>query len=132
VIGIDTNVLVRFLTDDDHAQALAARDLLEARSGSDPAHISLIVLVETLWVLQGSYGYSRADACSLVARMLAVDGFRFERRRVVERAVDLAQTGGLDLPDALIAVSNDAAGCAETLTFDRRAARIPGMVLMKP
>jgi predicted nucleic-acid-binding protein len=127
VIGIDTNVLVRFLTNDDPGQAQAAKRLLAARTADDPAYVSLIVLVEALWVVQRAYGYSREGTYSLVEQMLSVDSLRFERAKVVDQAVRIAQNGGFDLPDVLIAVINSHAGCATTQTFDRRAARIPGM-----
>jgi predicted nucleic-acid-binding protein len=131
VIGIDTNVLIRFLTDDDHAQALAAKRLLEARTAADPAYVSQIVLVEALWVLRSSYGLSAADANSLVAKLAAIDTLRFEKPKLVEQALQMAEEDGFDLPDVLIALSNGQAGCGETRTLDRRAARIPGMALLE-
>jgi predicted nucleic-acid-binding protein len=118
--------LVRFLTNDDRSQALAAKHLLEARTPADPAYVNIIVLVEALWVLQHSYRCSRTDV-SLIVQMLAIDQFRFEKAPLVAQAVRIAVQDDLDLPDTLIATLNDAAGCTETRTFDRCAARIPGM-----
>jgi predicted nucleic-acid-binding protein len=131
VIGVDTNVLVRWLTNDDQTQAEVAKRLLEARSAEDPAYVSVIVLVETLWVLRSVFDYPRSQIPPLVEQMLAVSSLRFEQARLVERAARLAQEGDFDFPDTLIAVLNGAAGCADTRTFDRKAARIPGMAPVK-
>jgi predicted nucleic-acid-binding protein len=127
VTGIDTNVLVRFLTNDDPRQAPVAKRLIEARTAAQPAYVNLIVLVETLWVLRRTFAYPGAEVCALVSRLIATEAFRIEKPRLVEQAVKAAQEGGFDLPDTLIALLNGAAGCGETWTFDRGAAAIPGM-----
>jgi predicted nucleic-acid-binding protein len=128
VIGLETNVLVRFLTNDDRDQALAAKHLLENRTATDPAYVNLIVLVETLWVLRRAYAYSGADARQLVAKLLAKGTLRFERARLIEKALATSEQYETDLPDTLIAMLNSESGCAGTVTFDQRATRIPGMV----
>jgi predicted nucleic-acid-binding protein len=130
VTGVDTNVLVRFLTNDDPAASPKAKRWLEARSEAEPAFIGLIVLVEALWVLRSGYGYGRADSRALVRRLLALGQVRIEHSGLVARALDAAEAGDFDLPDALIAATHQQAGCGGTVTLDRKAARIPGMEML--
>ena len=127
MIGIDTNVLVRFLTNDDPVASPKAQRWLTGRTTAEPAYIGLIVLVETLWVLCGAYGYSCAASRDLVRRLLDVDQVRVEQAGLVARALDMADADDYDLPDVLIALTHQRAGCAETVTLDRKASRIPGM-----
>ncbi|MDR0592710.1 MAG: PIN domain-containing protein [Bifidobacteriaceae bacterium] len=127
MIGIDTNVLVRFLTNDDPVASPKAQRWLTGRTTAEPAHIGLIVLVETLWVLRSAYGYGRAASRDMVRRLLDVGQVRVEQAGLVASALDLADADDLDLPDVLIALTHQRAGCALTVTLDRKASRIPGM-----
>jgi predicted nucleic-acid-binding protein len=130
VIGLDTNVLVRFLVQDDPEQAVAATALISGLTETDPGFVGREVLVELVWVLERAYDLPRGD----IAR--ALDGLLEARELVVEAAdraaiaVDRYRTGGPGFSDQMIALAGQGAGCLETVTFDRKAAGLPGMRLL--
>jgi predicted nucleic-acid-binding protein len=122
VIGVDTNVVVRLLVGDDEAQQRAARDYLKRRSSrDDPAWVNRVVIVETVWVLEQSYRYTRAQVVGALERLLDTAELSFENHDLVRGAV-AAYRKGAGFADALVAAGNAAAGCSTTITFDARAA----------
>jgi predicted nucleic-acid-binding protein len=133
VIGIDTNVLVRYVVQDDPRQAAAATHFIEATLSSDePGWIASIVLCEFVWVLDAAYGYARNLIAATLQRLFEVDRFRLEASSLAWRALD-AYRDGVDFADALIALGNEHAGCDYTATFDRGAARLrQAKVLTRP
>ena len=121
MIGLDTNVLLRFLVKDDDRQAeRSARAIRHAVSRREPIVVSAIVLVETVWVLSSSYKYSRAEIGGTLAEILDADGFEIPDRDAVRAAVEEYRTTKADFADCLIGRLNQRAGCRDTLTFDRR------------
>lgn len=130
MIGVDTNVLVRHLTQDDPAQSRAATRFFAARTADDPAYISLVALVETVWVLRRAYGIEAAAVTRVIRGLLSVREVVVPAPDVVRRAVDDAEQAGTDLADAIIAHLAVAAGADGTVTFDRRAAELPAMRLL--
>ncbi|HJP99779.1 MAG TPA: type II toxin-antitoxin system VapC family toxin [Rhodanobacteraceae bacterium] len=131
MIGLDTNVLVRYIVRDDAHQAAAATRFLEGTLGAQhPGFIDNIVLCELFWVLESGYGYTRADITATLQRLLEVDRFRFEAPELAWQALDACRNGA-DFADALLARINEVAGCDYTATFDQRAAtRIEPMRLL--
>lgn len=131
MIGIDTNVLVRYIVRDDARQAAAATRFLEVTLGvQHPGFIGNVVLCELFWVLENGYGYARANIAATLQRLLEIDRFRFETPELAWQALD-AYRHGADFADALLARINEAAGCEYTATFDQRAAtRIEPMRLL--
>jgi predicted nucleic-acid-binding protein len=129
--GLDTNVLVRYLAQDDPAQSARATRLIEKElSDREPGFIGLVVLVETCWVLRRLYGATAAELRETVRDLLDTRQFVIEQRTVVLRAVArLADSAG-DIADALIAEGAVEAGCTRTLTFDKQGTRV-GMELLK-
>jgi predicted nucleic-acid-binding protein len=130
VIGLDSNVLLRYLTADDPVESPAARAVLAARTAGDPAYISLVTLAETVWSLRSAYGLDRAGVNRIVGALAASDTVVLQEREAVEAALAEATATGADLLDALIAALGRRAGCDDTVTFDRRAAAIAGMRLV--
>ena len=129
--GLDTNVLVRYLAQDDAAQSARATRLIERElSEREPGHIGLVVLVETCWVLKRLYGATAAELRETVRDLLDTRQFVIEQRTVVLRAVTRLGDGAGDLADALIAEGAVEAGCARTVTFDKQGVR-QGMELLK-
>jgi predicted nucleic-acid-binding protein len=123
VIGIDTNVLVRYLTDDDHEMADRAERLLDQECHPDnQAFINAVVLCETAWVLGRRYRYSRAQIVAVIAALLRVPSIAVEHGELVEDALDLYRYSNVDFTDVLIGVINRRSGGAITATFDRKAA----------
>ncbi len=131
MIGLDTNILVRYLAQDEPVQSARATRLIDTQlSEREPGYISLIVLVETCWVLKRLYGASPSELRDTVQELLQVRQFVIEQRPVVQRALMRLGKQPGDLADALIAELAAQAGCTHTLSFDRDAKRV-GMQLLR-
>lgn len=131
MIGLDTNVLVRFLVRDDAAQAERAKALIDDLHAAAPGFISLAVLVELIWVLRGTYAISTPDIEGVLERLLDANSFVLQEADLVRRA-PRSTAAATDLADALIVELGLAAGCTSTVTFDRAAAWSAGMTLLLP
>lgn len=130
MIGIDTNVLVRFLVDEQSEQSRSARKFLGERTAESPAYISAVVLAETVWVLNSRMKYPMAAIVQVLQDLLAADGLLIEYTEELDALFSRGDVSG-DLPDHLIAWAARRAGCGHTVTFDKAAARrIPGMELL--
>ena len=130
MIGLDTNVLVRYVMQDDPRQSAKANRVIDALTQENPGFLSLIVLVEFVWVLESCYdldrgGVSRAMESILRSRELCVD-----RVDLVTQALRVFQSGKADFADCLIARICSASSCDQTLTFDADAATFAGMTLI--
>jgi predicted nucleic-acid-binding protein len=120
MIGLDTNVLVRLLTEDDPVQFRAAKRLLVAHEGEAGAFfVNDMVLTEVVWVLCRLYSYSSSEALVAIESLLASDAFAFEDRAMVAQAYAICREQGTDFADTLIALKNVARGCDQTATFDK-------------
>lgn len=119
--GLDTNVLVRYLTDDDPVQARrAAAWIGTAVARGEDCFVSAIVLCEVTWVLRGAYDVSKSDLLLTLDRLLATARFVIGDKDVVRTAVDAYRAGRADFADYVIGALNRKAGCGKTVTFDRR------------
>ena len=119
--GLDTNVLVRYLTDDDPVQSKRAADLIAtATTRGERCFISAVVLCELAWVLRGAYRVSQADLILTFDRILATAQFLVGDKDVVRRALDAYRSGRADFADYVIGALHLEAGCRKTVTFDRR------------
>lgn len=128
--GLDTNVLVRFMTQDDATQFAKAVRVMEALTPDQPGFISLTAITELAWVLESGYAMTRRDIAHALRRLNESLEIRVEGAVAVRKAINLYESRVIDIADCLIASSGDAAGCIHTLTFDRKAARIEGMRLI--
>ena len=131
MIGLDTNVLVRYIMQDDAKQAKLATKLVEALTEQAPGFISLVTIVELSWVLESAFGLSRSQIVAVVQRLMAVDVFKLDRVSVVAAAVRAYGEGKADIADYLIERSCAHFGCTRTMTFDKTAAKSSGMVLIQ-
>ncbi len=128
MIGLDTNVLVRYLAQDDRAQAAVATTLIENQcSIESPGFVGLVVLAEVVWVSESSYAASRTDVAEIVKRLLSIRQLVVQDAEVVWQALRQFESGRADFADCLIRRGAEAAGCDKTMSFDRRA----GMTLLK-
>ena len=126
MIGLDTNVLVRYLMQDDAAQARLASIAIESAAGrGERLRLSAITLCELVWVLESAYRQTRADVARALAQIVRTTDFEVEHADHVRKAVEQYRTTPADFADALIGLMNEAAGCDHTLTFDRSLRRIP-------
>jgi predicted nucleic-acid-binding protein len=127
VIGLDTNLLVRLVVEDDKVQSARVRALLEAHAHERGRfYVNQIVLVEAFWVLRSVYRYRKPDLLRFLNKILGNAGLVIEADAQVETALFLYQHGSADFADCLIGAKNLAAGCETTITFDETAAEIPG------
>ena len=125
MIGLDTNILVRYLAQDDPVQSPQATLIMERRlTENRPGFISLITMVETVWVLDRVYGLSNAKIAAAVERMLQADTLFVQNEQEVFTAATALKTGSGSFSDALIGPLGRWAGCETTLTFDKKAARL--------
>ncbi len=125
MIGLDTNVLVRYLTQDDPVQSPRATRIIERLLTEDrPGFISLVTIAETVWVLDRVYGLSALEIARAVERILQADTLMVQNEQEVLIATVILRTGAGSFSDALIGAVGSWAGCSSTLTFDRRAARL--------
>jgi predicted nucleic-acid-binding protein len=132
VIGLDTNVVVRFLAQDDEIQSPIASRLMSRLSKRRPGFISAVVLAEITWVLSRAYKASREDIANAVEGLLRSAELVIENADAAYRALGLYRlAGGLDFADAFIAQTAALAGASEIVTFDRRAASEAGMRLLR-
>lgn len=131
MIGLDTNVLVRYFVQDDARQsALAARLVERQLDRAAPGHVSLVALAELVWVMRTRYQASRELVVDIVSRLLGDDRFVVQASSQVWAALDAYRNSVIDFGDTLIAALDRAAGCAHTVSFDRRASRLPGIVML--
>ena len=127
MIGLDTNVLVRYLTQDDQAQSRQATELIEQRlSEENPGFISVVAMVEMAWVLERSYQLAAAEIATAIERVLQAAELIVESEQEVFTALIALRQGQGSFADALIGALGHRAGCSVIVTFDRKALRLAG------
>lgn len=130
MIGLDTNVLVRYVMQDDEVQSPVATRLIESLTPERPGFVTIVATIETAWVLARAYRLTREQ----IAR--AIDALLRSREIVVDDAADVVQalrmfeSGSADFADCLLERRASRAGCERTVTFDTRAAKTAGMTLL--
>lgn len=130
MIGLDTNILVRYLTQDDPVQSAKATEILERRlTEKNPGFVSIVAMVETVWVLDRAYFLTAQEIATAIERLLQVDVLAIENEQEVFTAMVVLKQGRGSFADALIAELGARVGCTRTLTFDRKATRLPSFEL---
>ena len=128
MLALDSNVLVRYVVEDDPGETKVAAELIESvLSASEPAFVSLVVVCEVAWVLRSGYGFKPAQVRETLSRLSNACQLTFENAEIVDRALS---EGRHDPADMIIHELGRAAGCSETVTFDRRFARAEGVRLL--
>ena len=130
MIAIDTNVLVRYLVDDDPGQAEVARTLLAELTSERQGFICREVIVELSWVLDRAYGFSRDQVSSVIQELAATEELSVEAADDVVRAAEECRQGGTGFSDRMIAAAARRSGATAIYTFDRRAARLSEVTLL--
>ncbi len=130
MIGLDTNIVVRYLAQDDPVQSPWATEIFEHRlTPENPGFVSIVAMVETVWVLDRVYGLADEEVAIAIERMLQADVLVVENEQEVFIAMIALKEGHGSFADAVIAALCAKAGCIRTLTFDRQALRLPGFEL---
>ena len=131
MIALDTNVLVRYLVDDDAQQAEAARVLLTGLTAERPGFVCREVTVELAWVLQRACGFSRDRIATVLEELIATEELEFEAVDDVARAAFSFRRGGAGFSDLMIVAAAKRRGANPLYTFDRQAAQLEGVVLLE-
>lgn len=129
--GLDTNILVRYLTQDDPLQSRKATELIERRFTPErPGFISLVAMAETVWVLGSVYELPDREIADTVERLLQADSFLVQNEQEVFTAMIALRQGRGSFADALIGALGAWAGCDSTFAFDKKALRLAGFELL--
>ena len=129
MLGIDTNVLVRFLVRDQEAQFEKARKLIKREvAARRRVFVSLSVLLETEWVLRSRYGLPKIEIIAAISGLLDATDVQFEDESAIEEALFVWKDNAADFADCLIGAQNRRLGCRVTVTFDAKASKLPGFV----
>jgi predicted nucleic-acid-binding protein len=130
MIGLDTNVLIRYIMQDDLKQSSLATRLIESRSIESRGFVPLVSVVELFWVMSSAYELDRGQLIAALEGLLRTKELVVERAEIVWKAFRTFQSANVDFADCLIGRSAAAAGCEKTMTFDRGAAKNAGMTLL--
>lgn len=131
MIGLDTNVLVRYIMQDDSEQSPKATKLVESLTVNTPGFVPLVCVVESVSVLSSSYHLTRAQIIQALEALLRTKEVVVERADLVLKALRVFKAGTADFADCLIERTAASAGCRATMTFDVGAAKIAGMELIQ-
>ncbi len=130
MIGLDTNVLVRYIMQDDVRQAELASTLVESLTESSPGFVTQTSVVELVWVLSTSFKLDRKQIAQALDALLAAQQIIVDRADQVVRALRTYRSTTADFADCLIERTATSAGCRQTMTFDKKAAKVAGMTLI--
>lgn len=129
MLGIDTNILVRFLARDDESQFEKARRLIRREiAAGRRVFVSQLVLLETEWVLRSRYGLQKTEIIAAVSGLLDANDVQFEDEPAIEEALFVWKDRSVGFADCLIGARNKRLGCSATATFDVKASKLPGFV----
>ncbi len=129
MLGIDTNVLVRFLVRDEELQFQKARKSIRREVAAErKVFVSLLVLLETEWVLRSRYNLKKHEFIDVVSGLLEAADIQFEDEPAIEEALFVWKDNSVGFADSLIGARNRRLGCTATATFDAKASRLSGFV----
>lgn len=131
MIGLDTNVVVRYLTHDHAVQTATAVRLIDSLSADSPGFLSLVVIAELAWVLEGCYRFKKNEIEQVLETLLRSRELTVERAEIVAQALRKFTASDADFADCLIERCGHAAECQFTVTFDRDAAKGADMKLLR-
>ncbi len=131
MIGLDTNVLVRYIMQDDAKQSPKSSKLIESLTIDAPGFVPLVVIIELGWVLSASYGLKREQIAQVFETLLRTKEIIVDRADQVLKALRVFNSSSADFADCLIERIAAGAGCDKTMTFDVGAAKSAGMTLIQ-
>ena len=130
MIGLDTNVLVRYIMQDDTAQAASASKLMESLTADEPGWVAVVSIVELVWILASSYQLNHSQIADTLDALLRTKELVVERAEVIWKALRVYAGSKSDFADCLIERCAASAGCERTMTFDHGAVKHAGMQLL--
>ncbi len=130
MIGLDTNVIVRYVAQDDPKQSPKATRLIESLTANSPGFITVVSIIELVWVLSSCYGSTKGEICGVLETLLRTKELVVAQADTVWKALRVFRNGTADFADCLIERSANEVGCSHTATFDVGAAKNCGMQLI--
>lgn len=130
MIGLDTNVLVRYVAQDDLKQSPKATAFIESLSAANQGFITAVSIVELVWVMQGCYDASKDEVVAVLEKLLRIRSIAVENAEIVLKALHSYSNSSADFADCLIERTAHGAGCSDTMTFDKAAAKSAAMKLI--
>jgi predicted nucleic-acid-binding protein len=130
MIGLDTNVLVRYIAQDDAKQSPKATSLINSLSSDNPGFIALVSLVELVWVMQSCYSATKEEVVAILEQLLRTQELLVENAEIAIKALNIFTGSKADFSDCLIERSANKAGCDYTVSFDANAIKTTGMRLV--
>jgi predicted nucleic-acid-binding protein len=132
MIGIDTNILIRYIVQDDKRQAIAASRFIEGTcSEESPGFINIIVFCELVWVLSQAYKFPRSDIVTVIKQIMVTNCFEIQYTQLIWNALSDYEDEGGDFADYIIAYLNKSKGIEFTVTFDKKASKHACFRLLK-
>ena len=131
MIGLDTNVLVRYIMQEDPKQSAKATAIIESLDEAGGGYVTLVSIVELVWVLGSSYELTRIQVALALDGILRTKQFTIERADQVLRALRVFKAGKSDFADCLIERTAASVGCEKTVTVDINASKHSGMTLIQ-
>ena len=132
MIGLDTNVLVRYLVDDEPKQTLIVTNFIKEHCTLDtPCFVGHITLCELVWVLESNYGQGRKEISLIIEKLLRIGELEVMKSEVAWKALNDFKSSNADFSDHLLARKNESVGCKTTVTFDKKASKQPAFTLLK-
>lgn len=131
MIGLDTNVLTRYIVEDDEKQARIATRIIDSCTAEEPGFVSHAVLIELTWVLSSCYDADKTALVAVIEQVLQTKQLIVEQGETVWHALDDYKKSSADFSDCLLSRINQEAGCTTTVTFDKDAAKLPHMGLCR-
>ncbi len=130
MIGVDTNILIRYIAQDDATQSRRATKFIENECSVDtPGYVGIVVLVEVVWVSESVYGATRREVAEIVRRLLVIKQLVVQNTEIVWQALYSFELGKADFADCLVMRAAESQGCERVMTFDKQAA-LAGMTLL--
>jgi predicted nucleic-acid-binding protein len=131
MIGLDTNIVIRYVMQDDPKQAATATRLIEGLTIEDPGFISIVSVIEIVWVLTSCYALSREQITLFLEKLLTAQSLHIDRAEEIWSSLRGYQSSKADFADCLIERTAFSAGCSQTVTFDVGASKSAGMILLR-
>jgi predicted nucleic-acid-binding protein len=129
--GVDTNVLVRYIANDDLKQGEAVEQLFQhCRTERETLFVPVIVICELIWVLERTYGQSKSQIIAVLENLLDLDILVFEQDSVIRQSLDQYRHGKASFPDYVLGEISRQAGCNDTISFDRALRGAPGFTIL--
>ena len=124
MIGVDTNILVRFLVGDDTNQSQKVYQIFKkAESENSQLYVTILVVLELIWVLESAYDIKRDELLECLSQLILMPIFDFQNLSAIQKFIQIAQVTNFDLSDLLIAYVSEDGGCKQVLTFDKKASK---------